>query len=206
MIEPFVHEVHRRAALAGTGGEHRFVHAVSVHARAAEGGEQRRVHVHDPAGVRPDHVGGHEAKVPGEHDVVHLRVAQGGEQRRAFRVRSAGEQGGGDAAGAGPLQRTGGRPVRRHEHHVGGAALAERVQVVEDRLQIGAAARGEHGQACLHEPAPSSTVTASSSVAATAARSRAMARSSAGVSSFGTRMPVPPRVRPGSTSRNRSPT
>src|SRR5690606_29368300 len=72
------HQVHAGAAGLVAVGEHGGVHAVSVHAGAAVGGQQGGVDVEDTAGEGAQYGGADAPHVAGAHHGVRTGVAQGG--------------------------------------------------------------------------------------------------------------------------------
>ena len=120
------------------------MHAWSVHPRSAELGQQRGMHVEHAPAERRGHLGRHEAHVSRQRDELHAVVGErAGEFRTVGRVRRPEH----DARDPGALgAREGARvgPVRRDEHDVTAASVTARGEMVEDGLEIGAAAAGEH--------------------------------------------------------------
>ena len=151
------------------------------------------MNVDDAAAPAPRDLRRHEFEVAGERDQLHaMRVQQPRERAPVRRVR---DDGGGDVPFARPPERARVRAVARDEHDLGGARLAERVQMIDDRLQVASPARGENGQAhgWRGRPHPGSAMwTTSVSVCATSASRRARSISAGGVSSLGTSTPRAP--------------
>lgn len=87
----------------------------------------------------------HEAHVAGQRDEVHVVLLQEGQQ--ADRARLAIQHRGRDAGDACALEGAGVGPVAGDQHDPRRGDVAPRGQMVEDRLQVRPASRGEHGHA-----------------------------------------------------------
>ena len=114
-----------------------LVHAVAVHAAAAEGRQQRGMHVHDPVAVAGDDGGGNQLQVAGQHEQVHpvMRSSRARASRR--HPAGSGSTSAGDGVAARQRERAGVRPVAEDQHHR--RAGARRGQGPQQRLEVAAA-------------------------------------------------------------------
>ena len=108
------------------------------------------MHVHDPAAIGAGDVRCNQLQIAGEHDEVDRMFLQ--------RLPQRGLRGSGrnderrDVPPNGPLQGTAAGSITRDERDVTGASLTEGDEMIVQRLQVAAAARGEHANALRHAP------------------------------------------------------
>ena len=128
-------------------GEHRFVHPSPVHSPAAVPGEERRVHVDDPAPPGLHDCSWHRLEISGQHDQIH----PGGFQRRAPLAGIGGiiEQVYRDAMAPPQLYPAGSGPVAQDQNHLRRGAVPEGM---EERRQIAAPSRNHRRHAQEHSP------------------------------------------------------
>ena len=131
--------------------QRRLMDPQPIESLPAEGGDQGGVDVDDPVRPPPDEVRGQNGQEPGQNDQVHLILRQLSRQRR---LEPGGAQllpghgKGGDAPAPGPLQGKGVRIAGEDQHNLPVGEGPCRLGV-EQRLQIGAAAGDQHGDAGL---------------------------------------------------------
>jgi hypothetical protein len=130
--------VDRGARLGGPARQHGLVHPPAVHPGAAEVGEQSRVDINQPVTKPRDGGSRDELQVTREHHEV--RISEGGQQ--LVGIGGVAQDGGRYLRLTGPFQRARGGAVGDDAHYPGGGVRAERI---EQRLQVRAAAGGEHG-------------------------------------------------------------
>jgi hypothetical protein len=124
---------------------------------AAEGGQQAGVGVDHPAGESVEDLGGEHGHEPGHGHQVDVVGGErlddgGGERQPVGQVPGPVDHHRGDAGGGGPVEGGHSRPVGDDHRH--------RQTGVDDRLQVGAASRGQHSQlhARPHSSLPSAPI------------------------------------------------
>jgi hypothetical protein len=126
------------------GGLHPGGERLPDRVETGEGRQQGGVDVDDPVAEAGDEGRAQQLHVAGEDDEVGIErldpLAERLVPRRPVRVVSSGEGGGLDLSGTPALQRPGRALVGADPHHLDPLAP---VHLVEDRLQVGAAARGK---------------------------------------------------------------
>ncbi len=142
-IDPLVDEVHGHA-----GHRDAVRQGLADRVEAGKGRQQRGVHVDDPPREAAHEAGRKQLHVAGEHDQVGLEPLQPLGHRLvallATLIGVAREHGGWDRRLRGALERPRLRLVGADAHELDPLAA---VHVVDQRLQVGAAARGEDGGA-----------------------------------------------------------
>ena len=137
VVRLLVDEVHR-----GTGDPHAVLERLALRVQSLEGGQERRVDVHDASRKRVEQDARDEAVEAGEHDQLDPGVAQ---RRRPAAASKASRVGNprwsrtrvGDAGARGRAPDR--RPSGRFEMTSADAAVERAVgDAVEDRLQVGA--------------------------------------------------------------------
>mmetsp|Transcript_23390 Transcript_23390/g.59885 ORF Transcript_23390/g.59885 Transcript_23390/m.59885 type:complete len:259 (+) Transcript_23390:193-969(+) len=124
-VKLLVHKVHGGAGKARAACDDRLVHALAVHALAAERGQQAGVDVEHGARVRPDQVGRDELEVPSQDDVVgpvhRLEAVHQLGHRESREVTLLGDWvgEGGDAVLLGVLHASAGGHVTHHHSYLG---------------------------------------------------------------------------------------
>ena len=137
-IENFVHQVHRHTRLRGAARQHRCVHAMPVHPRAPEIGQQGRVDVDHAAAKPGDHWRRDKFQVASQHH--ELRIPERREQLGGVpRITKHNRR---DAGATRALQ---GARLRAVRDHARDTYYGRGVKRVEEGLQVRAAARHEHG-------------------------------------------------------------
>ena len=148
----FVDQVYRRARHLDPVRQRGLMHAQAVIALAAEGGNQRGMHVDDALGKAAEKVFAQDGQKSRQHHRVDAVAREQGKRFPLEGGAPAGQREGVDARGPGALERIGVLAVGQHQHDVGVGHVR-----VQQRLQVGAAPRNEHGDAGFqHSATPSS--------------------------------------------------
>jgi hypothetical protein len=146
-----VNEMHGCTGFQVPGGEHGGVHTTAVHPWTAELRQQRGMHIDDRIVPAPCHLGRHSSQVAGKGNQVDAVCIQHLRNRPAIGM--PGEEGRGDAAAPCALKRERVRAIARHQDDLGGCLRTERVEVVENGLEVAAAAGGKNSETngrCAH--------------------------------------------------------
>lgn len=144
MVVLVVHQMHSHPGDLDAGAENGFVNPVAVHALAAKGWEEAGMDVHDAVVKGAHYLARHEPQIAGEHHEVDTVVGEQRGERLPLGMLGSGKQRRRNAASSCARLRPRIRSFARHEHHVAGSRIAERVEVVENRLEVAAAAGGQH--------------------------------------------------------------
>src|SRR4051812_15988520 len=146
-VDALVDEMHRHPHLLDA-----VVECLLDRPQAREGREERRVHVDDPAREAPDERLAQQLHEAGEHDELRAALLEPVADRPVTRtpipvVGGLVEHARLDPGGRRAIEPAGVRAVRRHADHLDAVPP---MHLVEDRLEVRALARYEHGDAHAH--------------------------------------------------------